>query len=77
MKKDQQLVLVIDFGGQYNQLIARRVREIGFYSELIPYTKAAAEIADRQPAAVILTGGPSSTMSEAAPRLSDEVFRAG
>ncbi len=77
MKKDQQLVLVIDFGGQYNQLIARRVREIGFYSELIPYTKAAAEIADRQPAAVILTGGPSSTMSEDAPRLSDEVFRAG
>ena len=56
-----ELVLVIDFGGQYNQLIARRVRECHVYCEVIPYTQAtAAEIQKRHPIGIIFNGGPNS-----------------
>lgn len=62
-------VLVVDFGAQYAQLIARRVREAGYFSEVIPHSLGAQAILDRKPAAVILSGGPSSVWEEGAPRI--------
>ncbi len=53
-------VLVLDFGGQYSQLIARRVRECGVFSELLPHTVPLEEIARRQPRGLVLSGGPAS-----------------
>lgn len=67
-----QIVLVVDFGGQYNQLIARRVREAGIYSEIVPYHKALAVAQEKKPAALIFTGGPSSTLDDNAPKIEDE-----
>jgi GMP synthase (glutamine-hydrolysing) len=64
-----QTVFVVDFGGQYTQLIVRRVREFGVYSEMIPWTSAAERIRAEKPAAVILSGGPRSTLEEGAPNL--------
>ena len=64
-----QRVLVVDFGGQYTQLIVRRVREFGVYSEMVPWTEAARRIAAERPEAVILSGGPRSVREEGAPDL--------
>ena len=64
-----QRVLVVDFGGQYTQLIVRRVREFGVYSEMVPWTDAARRIAEEKPEAVILSGGPRSVLEEGAPTL--------
>ena len=55
-----EMVLVVDFGGQYNQLIARRVRESHVYSEIVSYKKAFEAIREKQPRGIILTGGPNS-----------------
>jgi GMP synthase (glutamine-hydrolysing) len=73
----QRPVLVVDFGAQYAQLIARRVREAGVYSELVPHTATAAEIAERNPVGIILSGGPSSVYEEGAPSLDEGVFDLG
>jgi GMP synthase (glutamine-hydrolysing) len=72
-----QVVLVIDFGAQYAQLIARRVRELQVYSEIVGHNVTAAEIAERQPSAIILSGGPASVHVDGAPRLDPGIFDLG
>jgi GMP synthase (glutamine-hydrolysing) len=66
---DHDLVLVVDFGAQYAQLIARRVREAKVYSEIVPHTMSAADMMAKNPKAIILSGGPSSVYEEGAPQL--------
>lgn len=71
---DKQTVLVLDFGGQYNQLIARRVRELNVYCELLPYNTPTETLAAKKPIGIILTGGPNSVFEENAPMLDEKVF---
>ncbi|MGF1472908.1 MAG: glutamine-hydrolyzing GMP synthase [Rubrobacteraceae bacterium] len=68
------MILVLDFGGQYAQLIARRVREARVYSELIPHDTPVEEIAAREPEGIILSGGPNSVYEDGAPRLDPALF---
>ena len=70
-------VVVLDFGGQYSQLIARRVRELGVFSELLPHHVGAAEVARRKPKGLILSGGPASVYSDHAPKLDRELLELG
>lgn len=70
----RDLVLVVDFGGQYNQLIARRVRECGVYCEIIPYTYSIEKIKEKNPKGIIFTGGPNSVYGENTPTLDKEIF---
>src|SRR3954468_7025088 len=70
-------VLVLDFGGQYSQLIARRVRECGEFSELLPHTGSLDEIKRRQPRGLILSGGPASVYADGAPALRTELLELG
>jgi GMP synthase (glutamine-hydrolysing) len=72
-----QEVLVLDFGGQYSQLIARRVRECGVFSELLPHTTPLEEIRRREPRGLILSGGPASVYAEGAPRFAPELLELG
>ena len=73
-----QKVIIIDFGGQYNQLIARRVRECGVYCEVIPFGKVTVEELKKQaPAGIIFTGGPNSVYLETSPHIDPEVFNIG
>jgi len=73
----QEHVVVIDFGAQYSQLIARRVREHNVYCEILPFTTTAEELSARKPAGIILSGGPSSVYEEGAPHLDVRVFELG
>ncbi|WP_431964239.1 glutamine-hydrolyzing GMP synthase [Nocardia sp. bgisy134] len=75
--ESQRPVLVVDFGAQYAQLIARRVREASVYSEVIPHTTTVEEIAEKNPLAVILSGGPASVYAEGAPQLDARLFDLG
>ena len=70
-------VLVVDFGAQYAQLIARRVREANVYSELVPYSITAAEVLEKKPSAIILSGGPSSVYAENAPTFDSSILSLG
>ena len=72
-----QLVVVLDFGGQYNQLIARRVRECGVYCEVKPYTTPLEQIKAMAPIGIIFTGGPNSVYDEKAPHVDPEIFKLG
>jgi GMP synthase (glutamine-hydrolysing) len=70
-------VVVLDYGGQYSQLIARRVRECGVFSELMPHRVGLAQIAERKPRGIILSGGPASVYAEGAPRLERGLLELG
>ena len=74
---EQDRVLIVDFGSQVTQLIARRVREAGVYSEIVPYDKAEAALAESEPRAIILSGGPASVHETGTPRAPQAVFNAG
>ncbi|MEQ8719617.1 MAG: glutamine-hydrolyzing GMP synthase [Acidimicrobiales bacterium] len=77
MSDDRYFVLVVDFGAQYAQLIARRVREANVYSEIVPHDMSAAEMAAREPIGIILSGGPKSVHVEGAPTLDPAVYELG
>ena len=72
-----QTLLVLDFGSQYTQLIARRLRELEVYTEVLPFQTPLSELAARRPEGVILSGGPSSVRDAGAPRCEDGVFDLG
>ncbi|MCC5671220.1 glutamine-hydrolyzing GMP synthase [Kocuria rhizophila] len=74
---EQRPVLVVDYGAQYAQLIARRVREANVYSEIVPHTWSTEQILQRNPAALILSGGPASVYAPGAPQRDAELFEAG
>src|SRR5690606_371601 len=73
----QRPVLVVDFGAQYAQLIACRVREAGVYSEIVPHDITADEISARNPVGIVLSGGPSSVYAEGAPTLDPGILSLG
>jgi GMP synthase (glutamine-hydrolysing) len=74
---DRETVLILDFGSQYTQLIARRVRELGVYSEILPFNTPVREIRQRDPRGIILSGGPASVYDEGAPCCDREVIELG
>ena len=75
--RHKQTVLIIDYGSQYTQLIARRIREQSVYSEILPHSVKTDEIIQRSPTAVVLSGGPDSVYAEGAPVLDDLRWRCG
>ncbi|MEF9922349.1 MAG: glutamine-hydrolyzing GMP synthase [Anaerovoracaceae bacterium] len=74
---NKEMILVLDFGGQYNQLIARRVRECNVYCEVHPYTLPIEEIKKKAPTGIIFTGGPNSVYGEDSPKCDEEIFKLG
>lgn len=76
-KSTHETIIILDFGSQYTQLIARRVREAGVYCEILPFNTRAVEIYDRNPKGLILSGGPSSVYDDAAPRMMDGLIENG
>lgn len=72
--KSKEMVLVMDFGGQYSQLIARRIRECGVYCEIVPFNTSIEKITALKPKGIVFSGGPSSVYSEGAPKCDTKVF---
>ena len=68
-------IVILDFGSQYNQLIARRVREMGVYAEVVPFHEDVDKILAREPKGIILSGGPASVYAEGAPSLDIKLFQ--
>lgn len=77
MNKPNEIVVVLDFGGQYNQLIARRIRDLGVYSELLPYNTTAARLRELNPKGIVFSGGPASVYAEDAPKIDPEIYNIG
>ena len=75
--KNNELILILDFGGQYNQLIARRVRECNVYSEVVPFDISIEKIKEKNPKGIIFTGGPASVYGEDSPRCAERIFELG
>ena len=73
----EEVILILDFGGQYNQLIARRIRELNVYSQIKPYTISIDEIKKINPKGIIFTGGPSSIYEDNSPKCDQEIFNLG
>lgn len=74
---NNETVIVLDFGGQYNQLIARRVRECNVYCEVIPYSADISKVKEKNPVGIIFTGGPNSVYEEDSPKYSNEIYELG
>lgn len=77
MNKPNEMIVVLDFGGQYNQLIARRIRDLGVYSELLPYNTPVERLREIAPKGIVFSGGPSSVYAEDAPHIDPAVYDIG
>ncbi|MEW9702380.1 glutamine-hydrolyzing GMP synthase [Paenibacillus sp. SI8] len=77
MSKPSEIIVVLDFGGQYNQLIARRIRDLGVYSELMPYNTTVDKIRELNPKGIVFSGGPASVYGEGAPAVDSAIFDLG
>ncbi|HPN84514.1 MAG TPA: glutamine-hydrolyzing GMP synthase [Victivallales bacterium] len=75
--EDKEFIAILDFGSQYSQLIARRIRECGVFSKIFPYNVEAGELSKLSPIGIILSGGPASVYSKYAPSCKDEIFKMG
>ncbi|PWV95335.1 GMP synthase (glutamine-hydrolysing) [Paenibacillus cellulosilyticus] len=77
MNKPNEIIVVLDFGGQYNQLIARRIRDLGVYSELLPYNTSAEKLRAINPKGIVFSGGPASVYEENSPLVDPDVYNLG
>lgn len=77
MSKPNEIVIVLDFGGQYNQLIARRIRDLGVYSELLPFNTSAAKLKELNPRGIVFSGGPASVYEDGAPQVDPAIYELG
>jgi len=77
MERPNEMVIVLDFGGQYNQLIARRVRDLGVYSELLPFNTSLEKIKELNPKGIILSGGPASVYADNSPVADERIYDLG
>ncbi|MBP3966299.1 glutamine-hydrolyzing GMP synthase [Paenibacillus lignilyticus] len=77
MDKPNEMIVVLDFGGQYNQLIARRIRDLGVYSELLPYNTSVERIRELQPKGIVFSGGPASVYEEKSPLVDPAIYDLG
>ncbi|AZS13699.1 glutamine-hydrolyzing GMP synthase [Paenibacillus lutimineralis] len=77
MNKPNEIIVVLDFGGQYNQLIARRIRDLGVYSELLPYNTPVERLRELAPRGIVFSGGPASVYAEDAPHIDTAIYDIG